>query len=88
MDIWDNMELAEGFVIGMSYEDFVNDIKTSHAVTRCIEIMGEAAKHVPESVRKKYPEIPWKDIAGMRDKIIHLSLICQIEPSLKTEGNI
>jgi uncharacterized protein with HEPN domain len=72
-DIIENMELAEGFVIGMSYEDFVNDIKTSHAVTRCIEIMGEAAKHVPESVRKKYPEKVWlvlkEDILGLKPHI-------------------
>ena len=78
-DILENMELAEDFVKGMSYEDFVNDIKTNHAVTRCIEIMGEAAKHVPESVRKKYPAIPWKDIAGMRNKIIHLYFRVSLE---------
>ena len=70
-DILDNMELAEEFVKDMSYEEFVNDKKTNHAVTRCIEIMGEAAKHIPEYIRKKYPQIPWKDIAGMRDKLIH-----------------
>lgn len=78
-DILNNMELAEGFVKGMTYEEFVSDTKTNHAVIRCIEIMGEAAKHVPEDVRQKYPEIPWKDIAGMRDKIIHLYFKVSLE---------
>ncbi len=70
-DMLENIERAEKFIEGMSYEDFVKDEKTNFAVTRCIEIMGEAAKHIPESTRQKYPEIPWKDIAGMRDKVIH-----------------
>lgn len=73
------MELAEYFVKDMSYEQFVSDAKTNHAVIRCIEIMGEAAKHVPEDFREKYPEIPWKDIAGMRDKIIHLYFKVSLE---------
>ncbi len=73
------MELAEGFVKGMNYEQFVSDAKTNHAVIRCIEIMGEAAKHVPEDFREKYHEIPWKDIAGMRDKIIHLYFKVSLE---------
>lgn len=78
-DILDNMELAECFVKCMTYEEFVSHTKTNHAVIRCIEIMGEAAKHVPEDVRRKYPEIPWKDIAGMRDKIIHLYFKVSLE---------
>lgn len=56
---------------GISYENFVKDEKTSFAVIRCVEIIGEAAKHIPEAVCQKYPEIPWKDVAGMRDKVIH-----------------
>lgn len=70
-DIIDNMNHAEDFVKGMNYRDFVKEERTNYAVLRCIEIMGEAAKHVPEAIRKKYPDIPWKDIAGMRDKVIH-----------------
>lgn len=70
-DILENMKRADRFVEGMDYQDFVKDEKTSFAVIRCIEIMGEAAKYVPEEIRQKYPQVPWKDIAGMRDKVIH-----------------
>ena len=55
----------------MSYEEFTRDDKTVYAVVRAIEIIGEAAKNIPGNVRKNYPEIPWKDMAGMRNKVIH-----------------
>ena len=71
IDIRDNMDHAENFVDNLSYKEFIQDIKTSYAVLRCIEIMGEAAKNVPDSIRLKYPDIPWKEMAGMRDKVIH-----------------
>ncbi|MFQ6063995.1 MAG: DUF86 domain-containing protein [Candidatus Bathyarchaeia archaeon] len=55
----------------MGYDDFVKDRKTIYAVIRAIEIIGEAVKKIPDSVRKRYPQIPWRDMAGMRDKLIH-----------------
>lgn len=64
------MERIETFTTGMSYDNFVSDEKTHFAVIRCVEIIGEATKHIPDSIRHKYPEIPWKDMAGMRDKVI------------------
>ena len=59
------------FTEGMNFEQFKNDDKTSSAVIRKFEIIGEASKNLPNSVKEKYPKIPWKDIAGMRDKLIH-----------------
>jgi len=49
----------------------LEDIKTQDAVIHNIEIIGEATKNISEELRNKYPEIPWKDLAGMRDKLIH-----------------
>jgi uncharacterized protein with HEPN domain len=67
----DNMDKSAAFIEGMSYKEFLNDEKTSYAVIRCIEIIGEAAKNIPYDTRRKYPKIPWKKMAGMRDKIAH-----------------
>ncbi len=59
------------FTQGMSYEKFTADKKTVNAVIRCLEIIGEATKHIPISFRKKHPELPWNNMAGMRDVLIH-----------------
>jgi uncharacterized protein with HEPN domain len=55
----------------MSFEDFKKDDKTNFAVIRALEIIGEAIKHTPLEFRNQYPAIPWRDIAGMRDVLIH-----------------
>ena len=70
-DIVANAEKALQFVQGMSGDDFLQDDKTVFAVIRALEVMGEAAKNVPDEVRNKYPHIPWRDMAGMRNKLIH-----------------
>ncbi|MCU0615067.1 MAG: DUF86 domain-containing protein [Desulfobacterales bacterium] len=63
-------DIAE-FTSGMSYEKFVADKKTVNAVIRSLEVLGEATKHIPVSFRRKYPDIPWSKMAGMRDILIH-----------------
>ena len=65
------MNDAMSFVEGMEYDDFPKDRKTVYAVIRAIEIIGEAVKKIPELVKNRYPQIPWRDMAGMRDKLIH-----------------
>ncbi|MCI0470714.1 MAG: DUF86 domain-containing protein [Candidatus Aminicenantes bacterium] len=70
-DIRDAIEAIEEFIFDMEYEEFIRDRKTSFAVVRSLEIIGEAAKSIPNSVRDKYPGIPWQDMAGMRDIMIH-----------------
>lgn len=70
-DIIDCIEKIEEFIGNMSFDDFKEDDKTNNAVVRKLEIIGEAVKNIPKSISKKYEEIPWKDMARMRDKIIH-----------------
>ncbi|MEA1900083.1 MAG: DUF86 domain-containing protein [Thermodesulfobacteriota bacterium] len=59
------------YVEKMTYEQFLEDIKTQDAVIRNIEIISEATKNISEELRNRYPEIPWKNMGGMRDKLIH-----------------
>ena len=70
-DILDAMNKVQSFVRNMDYEAFKNDDKTAYAVIRALEVIGEATKHVPDNVRQKYPGVPWQDMAGMRDVLIH-----------------
>ena len=70
-DILEAMASIEKFVAGMEFEDFKNDDRTSSAVIRKFEIIGEAIKHIPDEIRNKYPQIKWKQMAGMRDRLIH-----------------
>ncbi len=59
------------FVASLSYEEFLRDDKSVFAVIRALKIIGEAAKHVPDEFRRKNPDVPWKELAGMRDILIH-----------------
>jgi uncharacterized protein with HEPN domain len=70
-DVVEAMSNAEKFVHGMTFEEFTKDQKTIYAVVRALEIIGEAVRKIPASIRKRYLEIPWKNMAGMRDKLIH-----------------
>ncbi len=70
-DILDAMGKAQQFVGNLSYEEFSEDDKTVFAVVRALEIVGEATKNIPNDIRNEYLEVPWKDMAGMRDILIH-----------------
>ena len=70
-DIFHAIESIEAFTAGMNYDLFVVDDKTLSAVIRKLEIIGEAVKQLPEEFFLLHPDIQWKQIAGMRDKLIH-----------------
>ena len=70
-DIIDAINSIEAYTKGLTYEGFVRDRKTVDAVIRNFEVIGEATKHIPLAVRREYPKVPWRDMAGMRDKLIH-----------------
>lgn len=70
-DILDAIDKIAAFTKGMSFEQFQQDEKTIEAVVRKLEIIGEAAKNVPSEIRGRQPEVPWKEMAAMRDKLSH-----------------
>ena len=70
-DIMESATRITKYVKGLSFDDFTRDDKTIDAVVRNLEIIGEASKNIPEWLKAKYPNLPWKEIIGMRDKIAH-----------------
>ncbi|MBI5525990.1 MAG: DUF86 domain-containing protein [Deltaproteobacteria bacterium] len=70
-DILDAARKAEEFTRDVSFDDFKANDEKIFAVVRALEIVGEAVKKIPSAVRRRYPTIPWRDMAGMRDKLIH-----------------
>ena len=78
-DILAALDSIEHFVGSMNFEEFKTDDKTASAVIRKFEIIGEATKKIPEDLRIQYPGIPWKEMAGMRDRLIHLYMDVDIK---------
>jgi uncharacterized protein with HEPN domain len=70
-DIQEAIRRITVYVVGMAYETFLADTKTQDAVIRNLEIIGEATKNLSEELRVKYPDVPWKGMAGIRDRLIH-----------------
>ena len=83
-DILDSVNDVENFIRGMSFEEFKVDRKTISAVVRSIEGIGQASKRIPRSLKAKHKEVPWHEMAGMRDKLIHEYFGVDVEILWKT----
>ena len=75
---------VRGFVADMEFDAFATDVKTNFAVVRALEMLGEAAKQIPPDVRALAPDIVWRPMAAMRDKLIHDYPDVQLEIVWKT----
>lgn len=82
-DILDCIGKIENYTGDTTKEAFGDDVKLQDAVIRRLEIIGEAAKHIPQRLRTRYPDIPWQDIVGMRNRLAHEYFGVQLQRAWK-----
>jgi uncharacterized protein with HEPN domain len=70
-DIIQSIEIIEMYARGLTFGDFEKSLEKQDAITRRLEIIGEAVKNIPHDIRIQFPQIPWKKISGLRDVMIH-----------------
>ena len=70
-DMLDAISKMQKFLSDFDFEAFSKDDKTQFAVIRALEIIGEASKKIPNNIKISYSDVPWREISGMRDKLIH-----------------
>lgn len=70
-DILDAASDAQEFVAGVDYAAFIEDKMRARAVIQALEVIGEATKRIPDSLRRRYPQVHWREMAGMRDMLSH-----------------
>lgn len=70
-DISEAINLISLYTKGLTYQKFLEDRKVQDAVVRNLEVIGEASKNIAAAFKAKYPDVPWKKVAGLRDKLIH-----------------
>ena len=70
-DMIEFSQKVQAYTEGMNQSDFLADSRTYDAVLRNLELIGEAATHIPDAIREAHPQIPWRTIIGARNRIIH-----------------
>jgi len=83
-DISDSLDLIRGYTQDLNFESWAQDRKTIDAVIRNLEIIGEAANHIPDSIQLQYQEIPWPQMKGIRNVLIHEYFGVDVEVLWKT----
>lgn len=83
-DILESITRIEEYTKDVSEDEFYNNIQLQDSIIRRFEIIGEAVKHIPQDLKDKYSEIPWKEIAGNRDIMIHEYFGVNLERIWKT----
>lgn len=70
-DMLESIGNVQSFVADMTYDQFAGDTKTIRAAAYEIMVIGEAAAHVPDDVRERFPDIPWREMRGIRNVVVH-----------------
>ena len=70
-DIEDAIERILDYMAGLTWDEYLRDHRTQDAVIRNLEVIGEATKNLSDEFRSQYPGIPWRDMAGTRDRLTH-----------------
>ena len=70
-DMLESIRRVEMYINQGDYQEFIKDIKTQDAVIRALEILGEASKGISPKLKEQFPDVPWKFMANMRNKLIH-----------------
>jgi len=70
-DALEAIKRIKDYISDMDYKAFLKDLKTRDAVLRNLEVIGESSKNIKDDFRELYPDVPWKEMSGLRDKLIH-----------------
>jgi len=70
-DVQEAIHRIQSYTSGLTYEQFLDDEKTQDAVIRNLQVMGEAVRKLSDSLTAAYPAVPWREIAGLRNRIVH-----------------
>lgn len=78
-DILRYAEMAERITMGVDFETFCSNDEKTLAAIQILEVIGEASKNLPKSLKNRYPEVPWSEMAATRDKLIHAYHLIEFE---------